>query len=714
MSHFWRRCYDPTEQIYYGTTPYSLGNLYTASAPLSGPSAVPTMVECASKTNGQGVWQDSLFTFDNLFAGMLTLFELATTEGWLHMIAYMVDVPSGPGITPLPNSQPFYAVIGFLHIMMGSFVLLNLLVSMIINGYSRIKNENDGLSTMITQEQREWIETKLMILEMAPTRIQTGPDGKFRKFFYGIAQNPWFDFWITMCILANFGAMLSKKHDDSCQHNVVMFWLNFVFAVVFVLEAVIKLIGLGTKVYFKDPWNRTDLAIVCLSNITIAIDFATKQHLCSVNLDEARAAVPGLGVLRAFRIARVFRLVKQFKQLNTMIRTLITSLPALANIMSLICLFLLIFAVLGSTLFWNVSDDQDLYGGVDDDGNYAHFGNAFFLLWRQTTGEVWNSVMYYCSQPDLNLACADTLDDYRTSIGCGMPELGTSYHIIWQFIGTYLMMQLITAVILENFLDMIRDDAAIISKPARDDFVEKWGRFDPDATGTMFTVDLPKLLCELNPPLGVKSESISSIKVLAVIKDLAIPVRGDKVRYKDTFLALVRRAQAYFPEEGEEEDDIFADSEEEDKEESDELDPYETESKSTPSRRKRTQSPSPQHLGVDEADTGEGDETKKVEKTAGEADDEEAKMFRGRRATIAEDYAARLLQVAYKQWNENRLQVHKVRFVQKRIQLSLGSKFSTPRSRLSSERSSRPNISQNGHAARPEPVQEDEDSMDPV
>jgi hypothetical protein len=30
--------------------------------------------------------------------------------------------------------------------------------------------------------------------------------------------------------------------------------------------------------------------------------------------------------------------------------------------------------------------------------NYARFDNALWLLHRQTTGEAWNGIMYYCSQ----------------------------------------------------------------------------------------------------------------------------------------------------------------------------------------------------------------------------------------------------------------------------------------------------------------------------
>jgi len=547
--------------------------------------------------------------------------------------------------------------------MMGSFVLLNLLVSMIINNYIKIKSENDGISPMITDEQKEWIETQKLVLQRKPRARRKGPENGFRRKCYNVAESGSFEVFITLCILGNFFCMLSKQHDDSCETNAQMVWINSVFALVFALEAVVKLIGLGPRWYFQDDWNKIDLAIVCLSSITLGVDFGMKQHICSGNLDDRVSSVPGLGVLRSFRIARVFRLVRRARSLELMIRTLITSLPALANIFALISLFLLIFAVLGTTLFWNVSHEQDLYGGVDGDGNYASFGNAFFLLFRQTTGETWNSVMYYCSQSDLNLACADTLDDYKTMIGCGGPIPGRAFHILWQFVGTYLMMQLITAVILENFDDMAKDDVAIISKESLDDFVDKWNMFDPDAHSYIRTTDIPKLICELMPPLGVKARTISGPKVLAVIKDLAIPVRMiprpddtgtiDTVRYKDTFLALVRRAQAQFPEEGEEEDDIFQSDVSEDDEVEEEDDPYAEDGLISSARSKSSvrtpRSNKDEHAGAPV----------------------EERLFRDRRPTIAEDYAARILQSAYKEWRESRVQVHKVRSVEMLIPLAL-------------------------------------------
>ena len=45
--------------------------------------------------------------------------------------------------------------------------------------------------------------------------------------------------------------------------------LNIFFAVVFVLEFILKLIGLGFTTYFSSAWNWLDVAIIVVSKFTL-------------------------------------------------------------------------------------------------------------------------------------------------------------------------------------------------------------------------------------------------------------------------------------------------------------------------------------------------------------------------------------------------------------------------------------------------------------
>eukprot|EP00286_Rhodomonas_abbreviata_P016608 CAMPEP_0181339070 /NCGR_PEP_ID=MMETSP1101-20121128/29019_1 /TAXON_ID=46948 /ORGANISM="Rhodomonas abbreviata, Strain Caron Lab Isolate" /LENGTH=1004 /DNA_ID=CAMNT_0023449933 /DNA_START=425 /DNA_END=3439 /DNA_ORIENTATION=- len=598
------RCYDPENQLFYGTAFFPLGNTYTATQPLSGPAAVPTIVECVSRTHGGGVWQG----IDSYPKALLTLFEMATTEGWLDVMNAVVD-KTGTGITPLPNNNPWYALYCVCHIVVGAFVLLNLIVGSIINNYTKIKKENDGLAPYMTPEQQKWKETQKFIADLRPQRRQEGPEGKFRMLMFKIANSHQFEVAITIAIVLNILTMMTKTHDQSDCFTAVIFWINVTFTLIFVFEANVKLIGLGFKWYFHDGWNLFDFVVAILSCIIIGLDVVNGEYSCSRSGLGGVPQIPALQILRAFRIARVFRLIRRAKGLRIMIQTLIISLPALWNIGVLIALFIIIFAVLGTTAFYNTNLEQDLYGRMDPTGSYVTFDNAIWVLFRQTTGEGWNGMLYYTSRSDLYLGCAKRYGAYFGD-GCGGPISGVGFHVFWQLFGTYVMMQLFTAIILENFDDMARDDGSSLPHENLDEFVKIWSQFDKNGDGDIPSNKLPELICELSPPLGIKARSAAcSSELIQVIKDLAIPIQNDRVTYRDTFLACVKRVML----QGGDEDEAV--------------------------RTGSNASSSATDLLRNSCATN--------------------KIFRGRFATVAEDYAARLLQKACHEWRERRIQYKK-------------------------------------------------------
>jgi len=59
-------------------------------------------------------------------------------------------------------------------------------------------------------------------------------------------------------------------------------------------------------------------------------------------------------VIRSFRIMRVFKIIKKYKNLRILFMTFISALPKLSNVVLLLSLFLLLYAVLGVFLFAEV------------------------------------------------------------------------------------------------------------------------------------------------------------------------------------------------------------------------------------------------------------------------------------------------------------------------------------------------------------------------
>ena len=105
---------------------------------------------------------------------------------------------------------------------------------------------------------------------------------------------------------------------------------NDLFVAVFTVEAICKIVALRPHVYFFDPWNRFDFAVVAVSLAGAAVSVGT-----------------GANAVRVLRVARVFRLIKRAKALRVMFNSFVLSLPALWNISSFIFIVMFVFAVLG-------------------------------------------------------------------------------------------------------------------------------------------------------------------------------------------------------------------------------------------------------------------------------------------------------------------------------------------------------------------------------
>jgi hypothetical protein len=201
----------------------------------------------------------------------------------------------------------------------------------------------------------------------------------------------------------------------------------------------------------------------------------------------------------------------------------------------------------------------------------------------------------------------------------------------------------------------------------------------------MLARDVPKLICALKPPLGVMEdnhlESVTYSKCLLIAKDLDIPVRGITVRYTETILGLVRRAQIATLSQEEEimiiDSDSDSDSSQEDESnmrsssgttqrESEHVDDAYAEGTEAGSSHQRFREEAPHHR---HEHAPKSPRQKKLTKTSAAItkltttklarNQTKSVIFRGRRATIAEDFAARLLQGAYREWREHKVQLHK-------------------------------------------------------
>ena len=90
--------------------------------------------------------------------------------------------------------------------------------------------------------------------------------------------NKWFDRFITLCIILNSILIASKEYESNYDVNYESDWnkildkIDLVFSIIFIVEATIKIIGMGfiihKKSYLRSAWNWIDFLIVLVSIVS--------------------------------------------------------------------------------------------------------------------------------------------------------------------------------------------------------------------------------------------------------------------------------------------------------------------------------------------------------------------------------------------------------------------------------------------------------------
>jgi hypothetical protein len=463
-------------------------------------------------------WQPQLpQSFDNVGTGMLLLFEMSTTEGWVGIAFATVDAV-GPDMQPIRDYSRPSLLYSVALIMVMSFFMINLFIGVVIDNFNALQAANDGRSILLTDEQHRWLAMQKLMLRMSPAAFQQDsrprPGNKLSSWCYSIVvekpNNTRFESFIMISIILNTALMATRHFQQTLVMTQTIEYVNLVFALVFTVEAVMKIAAMDWRFYWKESWNRFDFIIVVFTDIGIIFKY-------SLEMDVSAMAT----ILRVLRIGRIFRLINNLKGLHSLFRALFLTLPSLANISSLLFLLYFIYTILGVQLF-AITQMAD---SLNSDANFQSFGRAMLTLVRASTGEFWNGIMYdlaarapgcedeveyndyvcefrtglgrpvplngTCALSDLNLPLNATRSQYIAQAeaydccvhinGCGSP-LSYIYFVSFSLIVTFVFINLFIAVILEGFEgeQQLQKDEAEASKQG----------------GVGYTQEDYKMLCE--------------------------------------------------------------------------------------------------------------------------------------------------------------------------------------------------------------------------
>ena len=232
---------------------------------------------------------------------------------------------------------------------------------------------------------------------------------------------------------------MAFDHDGSSPGVILFLEIsNYIFTAIFFIEACVKLY-VFRMAYFKTGWHKFDFFVVTSSLIDLAMSLALpKDDGQEESGSQILAVGPQLArVMRVMRVTRVLRLAGTNKELQSLLKTIVMSVDSLFNVFILLMLIFFIMAVLGNTMFSQVTEGNV----IDDYKNFANFHQSFSLLFSISTGEDWNRIMYDTMNVGPGCVPGKT---------CGSP-IAPVFFLSFIMIVSNIMLNLFILVILQQF-----------------------------------------------------------------------------------------------------------------------------------------------------------------------------------------------------------------------------------------------------------------------
>uniref|UniRef100_A0A8C6VWM0 Voltage-dependent T-type calcium channel subunit alpha n=1 Tax=Nothobranchius furzeri TaxID=105023 RepID=A0A8C6VWM0_NOTFU len=382
-------------------------------------------------------WVRHKYNFDNLGQALMSLFVLASKDGWVDI---MYDGLDAVGVDQQPklNNNPWMLLYFISFLLIVAFFVLNMFVGVVVENFHKCRRHQEAEEAKRREEKRlKRMEKKRRSKEKELAEAQSKPYYSdycpTRLLIHKMCTSHYLDLFITIVIGLNVITMSMEHYEQPQELDNALKICNYIFTLIFVLESVFKLVAFGFRRFFKDKWNQLDLAIVLLSIMGITLEEIEVNASLPINPTIIR-------IMRVLRIARVLKLLKMAVGMRALLDTVMQALPQVGNLGLLFMLLFFIFAALGVELFGDlICDELHPCEGLGRYATFRNFGMAFLLLFRVSTGDNWNGIM------------KDTLRDCAQDTGtCYNTVVSPIYFVSFVLTAQFVLVNVVIAVLMKH------------------------------------------------------------------------------------------------------------------------------------------------------------------------------------------------------------------------------------------------------------------------
>ncbi|XP_054860127.1 voltage-dependent T-type calcium channel subunit alpha-1G isoform X6 [Amphiprion ocellaris] len=381
-------------------------------------------------------WEKRKYNFDNLGQALMSLFVLASKDGWVDIMYDGLDAV-GVDRQPIMNYNPWMLLYFISFLLIVAFFVLNMFVGVVVENFHKCRRHQEAEEAKRREEKRlKRMEKKRRSKEKelaAQSKPYYSDYSPTRLLIHKMCTSHYLDLFITIVIGLNVITMSMEHYQQPKELDEALKICNYIFTFIFVLESVFKLVAFGFRRFFKDKWNQLDLAIVLLSIMGITLEEIEVNASLPINPTIIR-------IMRVLRIARVLKLLKMAVGMRALLDTVMQALPQVGNLGLLFMLLFFIFAALGVELFGDIiCDEVHQCEGLGRYATFRNFGMAFLLLFRVATGDNWNGIM------------KDTLRDCATgTTTCYNTVVSPIYFVSFVLTAQFVLVNVVIAVLMKH------------------------------------------------------------------------------------------------------------------------------------------------------------------------------------------------------------------------------------------------------------------------
>jgi len=436
-----------------------------------------------------GSWENAGPNFDNIINSLFSLFVVMTLELWSEVMYRAMDY-DGPGLPLKANASTGASFYFIIFAVVGGFVCVNIFMSVLVDCYNRCKRTAHAQRTLLSsREVNGWEGTNARLLRAMPkvclARIQSlsSPTTELEKAFASSTfakslrrranldsiMSSWrvklreavehrhFTNAIYVVIFVSFAAMAAEYHPSSPDYKRGLFIVQEVCSVLFVAEAIAKIVAETAPVYFASNWNRFDFFVVVVSVITLAFGQFVSPRIGSI--------------FRALRVLRLAKIMSGKSSLSELVQKFAKALTNLGSVIAICTVWFFMFAIAGMSIFGRVHWQDRGSSTIGHSSNFSTIGMALFMLLRVTFGGDWWYVWWHLKQHAEG--CEERLGT------CGPPEpVPSLFFFVFIAFAMFVLKNLLVAVLIDQFSSAA--DLRAMSKPQAKIFMAQWAKFDPE------------------------------------------------------------------------------------------------------------------------------------------------------------------------------------------------------------------------------------------